>query len=189
MPYKKREIICEQCHAGFMGIPPNKFCSRRCSGIHSIPSQRPISDLGRQKLSENLSERWQNEEYRAHMSAAQTNRAPETRPRGEKHSKSVGESTRGRYVQGDITSLWLVSSRTRTKILTRLKLACSNCGWNECPCDIHHINGRKIENPHHHSNLSYLCPNCHRKAHHGLLKTFINLEQQIGDIWKTAYYG
>jgi uncharacterized protein YlaI len=33
----------------------------------------------------------------------------------------------------------------------------------------HHIEGRKIPNPNHHSNLSYICDNCHRKVHKGII--------------------
>lgn len=48
----------------------------------------------------------------------------------------------------------------------------------KCPCDIcgdkifldcHHINGRKIKNPNHDSNLANICPSCHRSIHMGLI--------------------
>jgi len=71
------------------------------------------------------------------------------------------------------------------------KIGCSNCGWNETVGDIHHIKGRKIPDADNHENLSYLCPNCHRKAHRGLLKEeeLINLQDQFGDKWKEYYDG
>ena len=64
-------------------------------------------------------------------------------------------------------------------------------GWNEDICDIHHINGRTIQDAHHHSNLCYLCPNCHRLAGKGKIKPeqLINFESQVGDKWKEAYLG
>lgn len=34
------------------------------------------------------------------------------------------------------------------------------------------------------SNLTYLCPNCHRKAHNNKLKSFVNLKDALGDSWK-----
>lgn len=47
-------------------------------------------------------------------------------------------------------------------------------GDQECPiCEgkhilvEHHIEGRKIHNPNHPSNLCYICDNCHRLVHEG----------------------
>lgn len=31
----------------------------------------------------------------------------------------------------------------------------------------HHINGRKVDNPHKENNLCNICDNCHRKVHAG----------------------
>jgi uncharacterized protein YlaI len=33
----------------------------------------------------------------------------------------------------------------------------------------HHIRGRKISNPHIHSNLANICANCHTKIHYGII--------------------
>lgn len=85
-----------------------------------------------------------------------------------------------------------LSSRTASKVVQKmlddptLNFGCSNCGWNDTVGDIHHINGRKIENADDPSNLSYLCPNCHRKAHKGLIlkKDLITFKEQVGDAWK-----
>ena len=90
------------------------------------------------------------------------------------------------------TTIWDCSSRTICKILKRIeKMKCSRCGWSEGSCDLHHIHGRKIENPHQHSNLTILCPNCHRLAHEGkiAIEQLVNLDVFIGDAWKQAYYG
>jgi len=48
------------------------------------------------------------------------------------------------------------------------EVGCSECGWNKSKCDIHHINGRKVDDKDGLWNLSYLCPNCHRLAHDGV---------------------
>lgn len=84
-----------------------------------------------------------------------------------------------------------VSPSTSKKIVKRLGLSCFNCGWDKTSCDVHHIRGKKIENPNHHNNLTYLCPNCHRLVHRGLLDAAIlkSLEDVIGGSWKTLYYG
>lgn len=70
-----------------------------------------------------------------------------------------------------------------------MKIACSNCNWDKDICDIHHIRGRKIQNPHDHENLCYLCPNCHRLAHKGKIEKLISLKEFIGDLWKNFYFG
>ena len=68
---------------------------------------------------------------------------------------------------------------------------CSKCGWNETICDIHHIRGRKIPDPHSHSNLTYLCPNCHRLAHEKILAVdeLIPISIYFGNEWLKYYYG
>jgi len=55
-------------------------------------------------------------------------------------------------------------------VIDRMKSSCSRCGWEECTCDIHHINGKKIVDPDCIFNLCILCPNCHREFHRGLIK-------------------
>ena len=58
----------------------------------------------------------------------------------------------------DPKNIYELSTRTITKILKRMtddkNIGCCICGWNESTCDIHHIRGRKINNPNHHSNLT-----------------------------------
>jgi hypothetical protein len=93
----------------------------------------------------------------------------------------------------EVESINELSTRTIRKILSRLRtsenLGCSNCGFDKCVGDIHHICGRKIENADHHDNLCYLCPNCHRMFHEGSLKKedLINLTTFLGDRWKKFY--
>lgn len=103
---------------------------------------------------------------------------------------SISKSMNLKY---DVNSILKLSTRTSQKILKRMwvdgKLKCSNCGWNETTCDLHHIKGRKIKNADSHDNLTYLCPNCHRLAHRGILTNFIPISVQIGDEWMNYFYG
>lgn len=85
-------------------------------------------------------------------------------------------------------SILELSKRTVTKIMKRLNLGCSNCGWSLTTCDIHHIVHQSKGGSDEHTNLTNLCPNCHRCAHAGLLTKFVTLEEQIGDRWKDAYF-
>lgn len=57
----------------------------------------------------------------------------------------------------------------------KLKIA-NRSGKKKCPICCrpeilveHHIEGRDIKNPNHPSNLAYICDNCHRKVHMGLI--------------------
>lgn len=87
-----------------------------------------------------------------------------------------------------MNSLLDLSKRTISKIVNRLNLSCSNCGWNECTCDIHHIIHKSKGGSDHHDNLAYLCPNCHRMAHNDMITSFTTLSVQIGDSWKEVYF-
>jgi hypothetical protein len=102
--------------------------------------------------------------------------------------KQIGKTiAKSNNLKINVKSILELSTRTVQKILKRMwidgKLKCSNCGWNKTMCDIHHIQGKKIENPDSHDNLTYICPNCHRLAHRNILKNFVTLTEQIGDNW------
>jgi hypothetical protein len=92
----------------------------------------------------------------------------------------------------EITSLYDLSKRTVAKIMRRLELPCSNCGWyvENVVGDIHHIVERKNGGSDEHINLTYVCPNCHRMIHSNKINsnTLVNLEDYIGDSWKEFYY-
>jgi len=70
-----------------------------------------------------------------------------------------------------------------------MKLACFTCGWNEALCDIHHILPKKQGGTNDHSNLTVICPNCHRIAHERKQTTgFKTIEEVVGDSWKEFYF-
>lgn len=83
-----------------------------------------------------------------------------------------------------------MSSRTTMKILKRLNLSCSNCGWNESTCDIHHIIPKKEGGKDTNDNLCVLCPNCHRLVHTKKLSSdkLLPISSYLGDEWKKLYY-
>jgi len=91
-------------------------------------------------------------------------------------------------VYKDIITLDDISSRTKSKILERMNLGCSRCGWAKSTGDFHHIVPRSKGGDNSHSNLTYLCPNCHRLAHTNKLDEFITFEEQVKDKWKEYYY-
>ena len=81
-----------------------------------------------------------------------------------------------------------MSSRTKLKVVRRMKIGCSSCGWKEASCDIHHIIPKSKGGTNDHVNLTHICPNCHRLAHEGKLTKFISLHEQVGDSWIDYYY-
>lgn len=168
--------ICESCgikHDGSYGS--GRFCSKECARGFSHKNFK-LSENAKEKISASLKKRWKNKNFE-HVN----------------WSLAVGNGTKGKFK--DPENILEISSRTTSKIFLRLikneKFGCSRCGWNEGTGDLHHINGKKIENPDHHSNLTYLCPNCHRLVHQHTIEksSLISLEKQIGDIWKKYYYG
>lgn len=177
---RKNNKICPNCEKMFLPKrKKQKYCCKECSD---------------KKSSERAKEPWKNEEYRKKVSDGlkqtwASNR--EVFSSGEKHSKIVGETTKGKYKGTDITSILDVSKRTTSKIIKRLDLGCVLCGWKESSCDIHHINGKKIENCNEHNNLTYICPNCHRLVHTGKIdkSRLISLDKILPDNWMELYYG
>jgi hypothetical protein len=100
------------------------------------------------------------------------------------------KSSKGKYY-GDIKSILDVSKRTSHKILKRIGLGCCICGWNEAPCDIHHINGKKVKDANGHWNLTILCPNHHRMYHNKKIQRsdIKNLIEYFPDDWNKHYHG
>ena len=151
-----------------------KFCNRTCSG-HYNNLNRIVTEETKAKLSNSVKKAWADGKYGEEYK--------------QRHVEAVGKGTKGKF--GNPKNLFEVSTRTKSKILKRLGMPCSRCGWDKAICDIHHINGKKIENANHHSNLTYLCPNCHREAHNNLIDRddLINLDEYMGDKWVEQYYG
>lgn len=85
-------------------------------------------------------------------------------------------------------SLLDMSKRTTSKIMRRLNIGCFNCDWNLAPCDIHHILPVSKGGTNDNSNLTYLCPNCHRLAHNNKLNSFISIKDKIGEEWRKHYF-
>ena len=81
-----------------------------------------------------------------------------------------------------------MSKRTTAKIMKRLDVGCSCCGWNKGSCDIHHILPRSKGGDDSNDNLTLVCPNCHRLAHEEKITEFVSLTTQIGDEWRKYYF-
>lgn len=170
--------LCVNCSKEIVSKDKRKkFCNHSCSAIYGNKHKKPISDSQKEKIRLGLKKYYDNN--------------PATQAKREAQSKAVGKSTKGKYYKECPDSLLALSKRTVSKILCRMNLPCSRCGWNEGTLDIHHIVPRKSGGSDVHSNLSLLCPNCHRSYHCKRIdpKELITLESYIKDNWKSFYFG
>lgn len=161
---------CLNCDKLFKGRASRKFCSRSCAASYNN-KKREISHDTRRRISRSL-----REYYATHPMSGLTK------------SKQKESHTKLGHRRNSVSSIYDVSSRTRTKVLRRLGLArCSKCGWSLGTPDIHHISGKSRE----HTNLVVLCPNHHRLAHEGKLDvtTLPTLADVLPENWKDYYYG
>ena len=85
--------------------------------------------------------------------------------------------------------LFSLSSRTRSKVLERMKMCCSLCGWAEGSVDLHHIVPKKDGGKDTLDNITPICPNCHRMVHNGYISTddLMSFTDLYGDSWKHLY--
>lgn len=169
---------CVNCDNVFQTLDPRtKFCSKSCSSKYNNSGGRknPISEDTKIKISVSM------KLFRKNNPLTEE----------EKNVRKLGAINAAKGKNENPETILKLSKRTVSKIFNRLGVGCSFCGWDETICDIHHINGRKIKNADSHENLTYLCPNCHRKCHKGLIEKeqLINLQVFIGDKWKEFYYG
>jgi len=197
--------VCNNCGKTF----DNKdyrviFCSRSCATIFNNKKRGPLSDETKIKISLSLKNSDGNVFKKCKLCKKEffgnkkqifcsisCNTTYNNVLKGLSHSELVGITTKGKYKGDEVPSIYLLSKRTVRKILKRINLGCSRCGWSEGTCDIHHINGRKIEDPDNHNNLSLLCPNCHRLTHEGKIEknSLITLRETLPDNWLDYYFG
>jgi len=65
---------------------------------------------------------------------------------------------------------------------------CSECGWDEGTCDVHHIEPVSQGGKHSIDNAKVLCPNCHRKIHSRKRKRFSDETiEDIKEIFKSKF--
>jgi hypothetical protein len=165
----KKCEYCEKEHNGEYGS--GRFCDYVCARGFSTKDKR--SEIN-EKVSRTLSG------YDGELTKQQRIQLKIA----DKHASYVRET--------EVKSLLELSPRTVSKILKRMKIGCSCCGWlvEGVSCDIHHINEKKNGGTDEHTNLTYVCPNCHRLIHSGKIdkEKLVNLYDYIGDSWKDYYY-
>jgi predicted HNH restriction endonuclease len=161
---------CEKEHEGTYGS--GRFCAKECARGFSTKEKRI-------EINKKVSLKLSNDKYNG-----LTKQQFIQLENAEKHASYEREN--------EITTLYDLSKRTIGKILKRMKLPCSKCGWyvEGVVGDIHHILEQKNGGGNEHSNLTYVCPNCHRLIHSNKIEKneLINLDDFIGNEWKDFYY-
>lgn len=158
--------MCDKEHNGRYGS--GRFCDAKCArGFSTKLKRKEINEIVSIKNGGGLTK-----QQRAQRKIA------------EKHASYIREI--------EAKSLLEISARTARKILIRMKLPCSNCGWfvEGVGGDLHHIKPRGKGGSDEHKNLAYICPNCHRLAHTGRLNVekLISFQDLVGDDWKKFYF-
>lgn len=188
MGYKQDIIRLRKQEKSYREIENELECSKGTIAYHC--KQEGLEDIGLERNHEPISDEKQkkiDEYYKDHTAKKTAEKLDISETSVIKHSTI----DKAKYQTPE--SIWNVSSRTRTKIIRRLMknedFGCCRCGWDKAHGDLHHIEGRDIENPHRHENLSYLCPNCHRLFHTGKIgeEDIETFEEQVGDTWKEYY--
>lgn len=157
-------MICENCretHDGSYGS--GRFCSSKCARGFSTKVQR--QEISK-KASDTLKSLHANSKYTC------------------KCGKETFGSSRCDACK-DLTHVHLkpiLELKTLRSVIVRLHkngIGCSQCNWNDVHCDTHHIVPKSQGGSDEFSNLSYLCPNCHRKVHAGMLASTDSLVDLI----------
>jgi hypothetical protein len=169
----KKDIIEDWRKSSKSKKKPLRFCSQKCANVHNH------SDEQRKKASESLKAFYQKHPMRL---------SQKTR---EKIGKTINREHR------EPKSILDFSSRTTQKVLRRIKkdfkFGCSLCQWDEDICDLHHIIPTSKNGSDKNSNVTYICPNCHRLVHSGKISVekLISLENflKLNEInWHNYFY-
>lgn len=190
---KEKLYTCLECNNEFKSIEHHpKFCGLSCSSKYNN-KRRNLSLETKKQISESMKIYHKSKEIIHHYTCFICKKDFSSTKRIRMDRKIHCQLCKRKVdlfkeITG-IQSILELSKRTVSKIFKRMKIKCLNCGWGNTTCDIHHINGKKIENFNNHSNLTYLCPNCHRLAHEKKLTKdkIVNLETYLGDKWKGFY--
>lgn len=166
--------ICELCNDNYTKKhSKRRFCSSICSNKYGVNLKETDDKYAEYRKQRN--------EKLIFINKQKAN--------DENWSEKIGKATKKKNNKIP-NNIFDCSTRTRTKILKRLGAKCCICSWNEGSCDVHHIKGRKIVNPHSHTNLTIMCPNHHRLFHEGKIKEedITTFEQEFGNSWLDVYY-
>lgn len=191
-------MVCERCGKEFFenwrkpgSKAPLRFCSMTCANtrFHTAESKAKVSAALKETFSKIESEG---------RFCENCNSVFHSKDLSRKLCFTCLPSTIKKVKVGKVPeSILDVSRRTSMKIVERMELPCSCCGFylKGVHLDFHHIIPRKDNGPDDMTNITYICPNCHRIAHtdKSLLKNkLVSVKEQLdacGKNWLDFYYG
>jgi len=181
-------IKCPKCNTNFEEIGKwgkKKFCSRACA--NSRIQTKEMRESKSKKLSQAGDCQYCGFKTLSKNGLVQHERVCLQNPNASRLiNVHLGQNTSTRVrVPLSIVDM---SKRTISKVLKRLKASCSNCGWGEASCDLHHIVPKSKGGDDTDDNLTVLCPNCHRLAHNNKLTIFKSVSVVYGPAWREHYY-
>lgn len=185
-------MICEKCgkeHDGSFGS--GRFCSRECA------NSRTRTEEIKENTSKSLKLKYIEYEKKD-IICIQCKNIFHTKDFSRKFCYNCLPSTIKKVkVNKEPKTISDISSRTVSKIVKRMKLPCTCCGFyiEGIVLDFHHIIRRADKGSNELNNLTYICPNCHRIAHNDpskLKKPLISIEEYLKARnldWRSFYYG
>lgn len=193
-------MICETCGKEILEDwrkdrksrkTPLRFCSRACS------NKRTLTEEQKKKISFTIKQQ-KLRFFEKGITCELCNKVFHTNDYSRKLCYNcLPKTKRFAIVEKVPESILDCSKRTVSKIMRRMDMPCSCCGFfvKGVVWDFHHIIPRKIGGKDDMSNITYICPNCHRIAHTDtslLVSKLISVEQQLkncGKNWLDFYYG
>lgn len=188
---------CERCNAVIDETKLSKwatgrFCSRKCANSRSWTDENKskvsLSCRNSQRLKE--AQKLRRKIKQEHICIKCSSKFTDSLRKGRKILCKGCRRKTSQSFDGTLDSFYKLSSRTRSKILRRMNIGCSHCGWKVGAIDLHHIIERKNGGSNDMDNLSPVCPNCHRLIHEGkLTRTDIKSLDELATAFDwTDYY-
>ena len=178
-----KECICQNCGEKYKSVNiRSKFCNRACSAVFNNKKRGHRTEETKDKISKSLKGRCighsKGREIKPKKCINCGSQFLPIRKSIKYCSFKCSLEGRGYGEKGEI------SYRTFRKMIRRAfpNWHCPFCEW-DYNFDIHHIDGRKVENANDTSKLIMLCPNHHWMAHNEFISRDDLLKNAIGKIY------
>lgn len=190
--------LCPKCDVEFDDYSkwgPKKYCSRKCA--NSRPQTKEIRESKSKKLQKPANCKYCGLTLKSVSAAGSHQKSCSANPNrlpGAFFDRTHTLETKIKQGQKNGMGLRIpqslldMSKRTSSKIMKRMGLGCFTCGWDLGSCDIHHILPVSKGGSNDNSNLTYICPNCHRLAHEHKITEFTSVKEKIDEEWRKFYF-
>lgn len=182
---------CERCgkqHDGSFGS--GRFCSVQCA------NKREHSKETLEKVSKSLKEYYVNLSKEDRICTTCGNIYHSTDNARKQCFSCLPKTIKYIKINKQPKTILDLSKRTISKVVARMCIPCTCCGFyiKDVVWDIHHIVPKKLGGTDDMTNLTYICPNCHRIAHTDinlLQNELISLDKYLKENnidWEQYYY-